>query len=59
MSRCHTPCEDCAGPGQEVAPLGSRVDPGPTCGCRCHEAYRFIFHKPLPDGTYIDRSLTA
>lgn len=56
MSRCHT---HCAGPGQEVAPLGSRVDPGPTCGCRCHEAYRFIFHKPPPDGTYIDRSLTA
>lgn len=32
MSECRTPCARCAGPDQEVAALGSRVDPGPTCG---------------------------
>lgn len=56
MADCKTPCARCAGPDQEVAALGSRVDPGPTCGCHCHEVYRFIFNKPLPDGTYLAAS---
>ena len=55
---CKTPCARCAGPDQEVAPLGSRLDPGPTCGCTCHEVYRFIFAKPLPDGTYYTKEAT-
>lgn len=50
---CNTPCRRCAEPGQALAAPRSQVDPGSSCGCPCHEAWRFINRKPLPDGSYL------
>ena len=51
-------CPDCGAVASFVSPLGNPTvnyaEPSPTCGCHCHEVYRFIFKKRLPDGTYVE-----